>query len=303
MGWIAEHEFVGYAFNGPVELLASATVKNEVVYENVPYRIDRFGRRSCSLAKEPTRHALFFGGSYAFGEGLANDQTLGCRFQQVTDGEYQSLTYAMMGWGASQTLVQLGFDSLFADIRQASGIAVFSFIGDHVFRTTWNIDAASDFAGYPFYSLTDDGVLEGPFKASDRRYLGLARDFYSLMRDFSPGFRNLVNPGWFRITSDAQAATTTARVLGAARQRYLERFDGEFIVLLWPRSGLDPRLEALFIEELDQQDVTVIKVPPLPGGPPEARLHPLDGHPSAKETTWVARYLADTLQSTPFRPR
>jgi len=31
-GWIAEHDSVGYAFKGPVDLLASATVDDEVVY-------------------------------------------------------------------------------------------------------------------------------------------------------------------------------------------------------------------------------------------------------------------------------
>lgn len=298
LGWIAEHESVGYAFKGPVELLASATVEDEVVYENVHYRIDGFGRRSCSIATEPTRHALFFGGSYAFGEGLANNQTLGCRFQQVTDGQYQSSTYAMMGWGASQTLIQLGFDALFADIRQTSGIAVFSFIGDHIFRTTWKIDGASDFPKYPFFSLAPDGTLEGPFKASDKRQLSLARDCFSALKVFSPSFRNLVSPDWFRITSEAQAVITTARVLGTARQRYQERFDGEFIVLLWPRSGLDAWLEELFVDELTQQNVVVIKVPPLPGDPSEAQLHPLDGHPSMKETTWVAQHLADALKLT-----
>ena len=298
LGWIAEHDLVGYAFKGPVDLLASATVDDEVIYHNVPYRIDGFSRRSCAPADEPTHQALFFGGSYAFGEGLTNNQTLGCQFQQLSSGKYQSSTYAMMGWGASQTLIQLGSDSLFADIRPTSGVAVFSFIADHIFRTTWKIEGASDFPAYPFFSLTPDGALEGPFRASDKTELGLARDLYSFLRKFSPGFRNLVNPDWFRITSDVQAAITTARVLGAARQRYQERFEGEFIVLLWPRSGLDPGLEELFIDELIQQDVTVIKVPPLPGDPSEARLHPLDGHPSAKETTWVAQYLADALKPT-----
>ncbi len=302
-GWISEHESVGYAFKGPVDLLASATVGDEVIYKNVHYKIDDFSRRSCTDGQEPTHHALFFGGSFAFGEGLTNNQTLGCQFQQLSDGKYQSSTYAMMGWGASQTLVQLEFDALFADVRQTSGIAVFSFLGDHIFRTTWKIETASDFPDYPFFSLASNGSLEGPFKASDKRELSLARDFYSFLRKFSPSFRNLIKPTWFRISSDEQAVITTARVLGAARQRYQKRFCGEFIVLLWPRSGLVPRLEKLFIDELTQQDVMVIKVPPLPGAPSEAQLHPLDGHPSMKETTWVARYLADTLRRTETQPR
>ncbi len=298
--WILEHESVGYAFRGPVELLASATYGNEVLYENVSYRIDGYSRRPCGVTSHPTRHALFFGGSFAFGEGLSNDQTLGCQLQEISGGEYQSTTYAMMGWGASQAFVQLGIDALFSDIEEPSGIAVFSFLDEHIYRTTWKIDTASEFPDYPFFSLAHDGSLVGPFKASDEGKLGLVRDLYALFRKLSPTFRTLVNPVWFQMTSDAQAVITTARVLGAARRLYKVRFDGEFIVLLWPRSKLEPELEELFVEELKRQDVVVVKVPQLPGDPSAAQLHPLDGHPSSKEVTWVAQCLFDALIPTDF---
>ena len=299
-GWIAEHGLTGYAFRGPVELLASATIGSEMLYGAVPYEIDGYSRRRCAVTLRATRHALFFGGSFAFGEGLINDQTLGCQFQKMSGGEYESTTYAMMGWGASQAFVQLGVDSLFSDIGEPSGIAVYSFLDDHIYRTTWKIETASEFPEYPFFSLAGDGTLEGPFKASEKRGLRLARDSYTFLRKFSPTFRNLINPRWFQVTSDAQAVITTARVLGAARQRYQALFEGEFIVLLWPRSRLNPELEELFVQELTNQGVIVVKVPRLPGDPSEAQLHALDGHPSSKEVTWVARYLFDAL--TPQEP-
>lgn len=299
-GWIAEHRLVGYAFRGPVKLLATATIGSEVLYEAVPYQIDGYSRRPCAVTRHPTRHALFFGGSFAFGEGLSNDQTLGCQFQKLSGGEYESTTYAMMGWGAAQTLAQLGVDSLFADIEESSGIAVYSFLDDHIYRTTWKIDTASDFPEYPFFSLNHNGTLEGPFNAADKWELNLARGLFTFLREFSPTFRTLISPSWFQISSDAQAVITTARVLGAARQRYQVRVNGEFIVLLWPRSTLDPELEELFVGELTNQGVIVVKVPRLPGDPSEAQLHPLDGHPSSKEVRWVAQCLLDALTPTEF---
>jgi len=294
-GWIADHRLVGYAFRGPVELLATATIGNNVIYEGVPYQIDDRSRRPCAAVQHPTRHALFFGGSFAFGEGLSNDQTLGCQFQKISGGEYESTTYAMMGWGAAQALIELGVDSLFADIKEPSGIAVFAFIDDHIYRTTWKIDTASDFADYPFFSSKENGALEGPFRASDRWTLGLKLGFFGFLRTVSPTFRNLVKPSWFRITSDVQAVITTARVLGAARKLYRARFDGEFIVLLWPRSRLDSLLEDLFVDELANLDVPIILVPALPGDPERAQLHPKDGHPSSEETAWVARALYEEV--------
>jgi len=177
-GWIAEHQLVGYAFRGPVELLATATIGKDVIYDGVPYQIDDRSRRPCAAIRHPTHHALFFGGSFAFGEGLSNDQTLGCQFQKMSGGEYESTTYAMMGWGAAQAVIELGVDSLFVDIKEPSGIAVFAFIDDHVYRTTWKIDTASDFADYPFFSTKENGDLEGPFRASDRWPLGLKGVFF-----------------------------------------------------------------------------------------------------------------------------
>lgn len=295
--WISEHDAVGYAFKGPVALSASASIGDEFLYRNVPYEIDGFSRRSCESSGNPSRHALFFGGSFAFGEGLPNERTLGCEFQRISGGTYRSETYAMMGWGASQTLIQLGYDSLFSDIRQPSGIAVHSFIGDHVFRTTWNLGAASDFPCMPFFRLSQDGALEGPFNSTEEWHLGLARDLFTTLKSTSPTFRALVRPEWFRTMNEHDAAITTARVLGAAGKRYRQRFDGEFIVLLWPRSRLTPAVEAAFVSELDEQGVVVIDVPPLPGDPLEAQLHPLDGHPSAKEARWVARCLYDAIET------
>ena len=297
-GWMADHRLVGYAFRGPVELLATATIGKDVIYERVPYKIDGHSRRVCAATQHPTRHALFFGGSFAFGEGLSNDQTLGCQFQKISGGEYESTTYGMMGWGAAQAFIELSVDSLFADIKEPSGIAVFAFIDDHIYRTTWKIDTASDFLEYPFFASAENGALEGPFKASDKWWLGLERDFFSFLKDVSPTFRTLVKPSWFQITSDAQAVITTARVLGAARKLYRARFDGEFIVLLWPRSRLDPILENLFADELANLDVPVFRVPVLPGDPERAQLHPMDGHPSSEETAWVARALYERVLTT-----
>jgi hypothetical protein len=291
LGWMAEHGLVGYAFMGPARLWASATKGDEILFDSVFYSIDPLSRRTCNFVSEPPQHALFFGGSFAFGEGLSNAQMIACQFQTASGNEYQGYNYGMMGWGASQTFNQLGVDELFEDIQQRSGIAVFCFIGDHIYRTTWNIGTAAEYPEYPFFRLSDGDDLVGPFKARDQLYLQIAANAFGFMRGYSPIFRTMAKPSMFRIESDEDAVKTTARVLGAARLRYRNRFDGEFIVLLWPRSRLDPVLEERFVQELTALGVPVIHVPELPGKSTDAFLHPKDHHPSSKEITWVARSL------------
>ena len=296
-GWMAEHALVGYAFQGPAQLWATATLGDEILFDSVFYSIDPLSRRKCAPSVESPEHALFFGGSFAFGEGLSNQQMIACQFQTTSEMGYQSYNYGMMGWGPSQTYAQLGVDELFSDIRQRSGIAVFSFIGDHIYRTTWNISTAAEFPEYPFFQLSESGDLVGPLKARDRRSLRFATAVYKFLRGYSPMFRILVDPSMFRIESDEEAVMVTARVLQAARHRYQNRFDGEFVVLLWPRSRLDPDLEEFFVQHLITLGVPVIRVPELPGDPLDAQLHPKDGHPSAKEITWIASLLLDEVRS------
>ena len=291
LGWMAEHPLVGYAFRGPARLWATATIGDEILYDSVFYSIDSLSRRTCDPAFDTPKHALFFGGSFAFGEGLSNAQMIACQFQTASENKYQSYNYGMMGWGPSQAFVQLGVDELFSDIQQRSGIAVFSFIGDHIYRTTWNIGVVAEFQEYPFFRLSESGDLVGPLKARDRWNLRSATNVFKFWRGYSPMFRTLVDPSMIRIDSDEEAVMTTARVLEAARRRYRNRFDGEFIVLLWPRSRLAPELEELFVQELTELGVPVIRVPKLPGKSTDAFLHPKDSHPSSRETTWVARSL------------
>jgi hypothetical protein len=297
VGWMAEHPLVGYAFRGPARLSASASIGDEVLYDSVQYSVDTLSRRTSSATVEPPQHALFFGGSFAFGEGLSNSEMIAGQFETASDEQYEGFNYGMMGWGASQAYIQLGIDDLFSDIWQRSGIAVFCFVGDHIYRTTWNIDTAANYPEYPFFQLSDSGKLVGPFKTRDRWHLELAASAFRFLQGYSPLFRTLETPSFFRIESDIDAVKITAQVLAATRLRYLDRFNGTFTVLIWPRFRLDPILEERLIEELEMLDVPVIRVPKLPGDPSNAQLHPKDAHPSAKEVAWIALALLDEVRS------
>ena len=103
-GWMAEHALVGYAFQGPAQLWATATLGDEILFDSVFYSIDPLSRRKCAPSVESPEHALFFGGSFAFGEGLSNQQMIACQFQTTSEMEYQSYNYGMMGWGAKPNL-------------------------------------------------------------------------------------------------------------------------------------------------------------------------------------------------------
>lgn len=296
LGFMSEHPLVGYAFRGPAQLWASATIGDEILFDSVQYSIDSLSRRTCVAGFLPPQHALVFGGSFAFGEGLSNSEMIACQLETASGNRYQGYNYGMMGWGASQAYNQLGVDDLFSDIRQPSGVAVFCFIGDHIHRTTWNIGTAATYPEYPFFQMSDSGELVGPFKTRDRWNLEMAASAYSFWRGYSPLFRTLGKPALFRIESDIEAVRTTAHVLAATRLRYRQRFDGEFIVLIWPRARLDRALEDRFVDELGVLGVPVVMAAKLPGDALQARLHRNDPHPSAKEIAWVTLALLGEMR-------
>lgn len=74
--------FVPHPENRVVE---SMYVEDVLVYEDVVYEYDAKRRRVLPpIGTTPPKHALFFGGSFTFGEGLSKEEMLTAQFQAVS---------------------------------------------------------------------------------------------------------------------------------------------------------------------------------------------------------------------------
>lgn len=123
---------------------------------------------------------------------------------------------------------------------------------------------------------------------------------YKRARSSSPFLRQVLGRDAIRFMSDEEAVRVTAAVVIASSAMYHSLFDGEFYTLLWPRRGLEPELESLFVSLLNDGGVPVLRVPPL-DDPLEAVIGVhngkiIDGHPSAKEAKWIAGHLLTALE-------
>lgn len=284
---------------GPIpdnSVLESLYYDDIAVFTGTRYTFDEKGRRVVPLDNRAPRHALFFGGSYTFGEGLPNDATLSARFQAYAEGNYQAYNYAYKGYGPNQMLCQLQDDAKFDDIAQDTGIAVYGFIRNHIWRAAgapWQLSVVKNI---PFFRLGPDGTLDGPLTYSELPSMRRRMAAYTFVQHYSPLGRLLFARKFMRAVPDEEAIRIAAAVVVASAERYKERFDGTFYTVLWPRRRLPEAQERLFIDLLRDGGVQVIQPPPLPN-PAEAMMHPIDEHPSAKEVDWIARHVYESITS------
>lgn len=271
--------------------------QTDVAYKDVAYSIDEKSRRvTVGVADTADQHALFLGCSFTFGTGVQQEETLPSRFQGIVGDRFKVYNYGEGGYGPSQTLLLLQRDELFSDVYPKNGIAIYSFIEDHLNRCTPHSlgKFVGSFINSPLYRLDTQGALIGPYKFDEDERLARYVRLYKVARRSSPLFRVLDRLWEFTYTSTSDSYDIAAGILVAASQEYKKQFDGEFYVLIWPRVTVSNEHLEQFVDTLIKNGIRCIRVPELPDKA-DARIHHLDHHPSAAEYAWVARHVADVL--------
>lgn len=274
---------------------ASKLRDGKVMYKDVRYTFDQKGRRVSLTDKDkPSKHALFFGGSFTFGVGVPDSQTLPSYFQLLSNHEYKAYNYGGGGFGPGEMLIQLGRDKFFEDINLSTGIAVYSFISGHLTRSTpYKIHYFTVSGKVAPIFLSDDSndQLLGPVKYSDIDKLRVCINMYHRIYIRSPLFRFFAKRVPLRYISQKQAVITTAKIIIESKNRYIKRFNGDFYVLFWPRmTSMEMNNKKILTDLLKKENIHVIEVPPMTDTN-DATIHPADSHPSSKEYRWVAGHL------------
>lgn len=227
---------------------------------------------------------VFFGCSYTFGEGVADDETLPARVSAALGGASHVENRAATGWGPHQMLRAL--ETGRAPI--APGTRVFyQAIGDHVRRlagkTPW------DDAG-PRYALDGDGVrFTGPLHSPlsvPLRHLGSRLVKYGILplRVFG-----------YDTTDDERELFV--RIVAAAAQR-VQRASASFTVIFWDDTPADAELA----ERLESRGVEVWRVSELlPGVDRGALMIAGDTHPGPELYRRLGSAIAARLSSPPDR--
>ncbi|MBN2311955.1 MAG: hypothetical protein JXR94_23455 [Candidatus Hydrogenedentes bacterium] len=263
------------------------------------HTIDQYGRRHTPVAEPDARDRFLFlfGGSFAFGDGLNDDQTLASHIAGQAP-RYQPCVFACGGYGTAHMLIQIQDPALLSEVPQSTGIALYLFTDPHIPRLIGNLEVAGTFGKrFPYYTVENGQVLyrgsfeEGrPFttwcyrllaKSHTVNYLGFSLPLHAL----NPRSADL----FVRIVAESQRAFN------------LKYPDATFYVLFYPGMKFTATLKPL----LEQQGIPCLDYPDLFPGPPESyRL--IDGHPNEHANELLAARLVQDLRlddaATPEAP-
>ena len=279
------------------QVRAVTTGPEGVVYECL-YTIDALHRRVTPVELPETRKqfALFFGCSFTFGEGVNDAETLPAQFAARAP-DFVPYNYGYMAYGAQHMYLQVRRPELQSEIARPKGIAVYTFINDHLRRATGSLRFVAGWG-----RNLPDVTIEGETLVSHGTF-GESRPLQYALGWMMNRSNLFALAGWdYPPHTSPKAYALVATLCSASARRLNELFpDTEFYVLIYPRSTdglpLIPLLDAAGIKTLDYSrllgNVSM----------PESSLFYADGHPTAFTQRLVAERLAMGLAGKTAAPQ
>jgi hypothetical protein len=191
-GYYQQNKELGYsAKEGNYQVHARKSTKHsDIEIYNARYSFDKSKRVTPNSNPSSLNYTVFLGGSFVFGEGVNDNQTLPFYYNELSLEKHQILNYGLSGYGTHQvfniTKNQIIKDK---DLAQAKKVDVFYwFISPHILRSnglsTWNADG-------PSYRL-NNGLLsyQGSFKTIKQKqtFIQQAWDFVWSNSALSKGY-------------------------------------------------------------------------------------------------------------------
>ena len=112
------------------DLISERNAVDEVIYD-VEYIFNEEGMRQQYQNAGANKHALFFGDSLTFGEGLKDEETLPYLFQQYND-TYQSYNYGFLGQGPGHMLLRVSTPEFKRKFKDKKGTVFYLYRDDAV---------------------------------------------------------------------------------------------------------------------------------------------------------------------------
>jgi len=264
-------------------------VNDTLVYQQ-QYRIDAWGRRVGPSAwpdSSYTDFAMVTGCSFAFGYGLAYDQTLGYYLDSISG--FRAYNYAVPGHGTQQTLALLQTRDLDREMTEPNGILVHLFIDDHIFRLIGSRRMMKLWArDFPYYRLMDGKPQRiGTFLSGrpwlTRFYLTVSQSAFIDLFDIEIPLR--VRKAHLELFG---------AVLEQAEKQFKVRYpNGRFIVIIDPNAQLAPRV----VKELQKRGIEVLDLSgTLDRNDRKYRIHWTESHPNGRYYLELARRLNTYLK-------
>ena len=278
---------LGYALKNDLHIHKRKTYMNEEIFD-VHYTIDSHGRRMHQdIPIENSPPVLFFGGSFTFGTGLEDHETLPWQFQESTGQRIQAINFGNPGYGAHQMLAILE-NHLEREVVSGKKpiAAVYTCISGHVKRAAGQ--AFWDPTG-PHYVVNQDGFCSYTGRFRNARQESIHR-FLCKSMIYK---RALIAKKHYSVYDHHRFLS----IVESARRILRERYQIDLTVILWDTSidGAAAKIQ----RQLDAANLDTILVdsalPDYTSDPGRYKLHPEDEHPNALANRILAAALAEHL--------
>lgn len=222
------------------------------------YSTDNFGRRITPVTNPTARnkYALFFGGSFTFGKGVSDNETLPYYFSKFAMS-YRAYNYGFGGYGPQHMLARLEGEKIRADIKENDGLLIYLFNDWDVLRVIGNAKlVATHGGGYPYYTYDAMGNLIRKNDFNHGRFI--LTKIYKLLA--KSNFVNYFKIDFPLVITD-EHIKLTADIIKDARNNFKTKFKSDnFYVVIYPRSKqcgkkIIPYLEEAGIRYLDFSDL------------------------------------------------
>ena len=269
------------------------SVNGEVEYE-VSVHIDAHGRRVTPFPHEgsPEQAALFFGGSWVFGNGLDDGDTLAATFSRLNP-RYRSYNYAFQRWGPPQVLDIVRGKDLRAEISEDVGVIFYPLTSPDLGRAMGTMRMT---AGYcrrcSNYEIDASGAVVRRGDLSTGRPWRAV--LYALLDESNVlEYLRIDLPREISSEDRRQAVAVTL----AIRDELAEMFPAaDFFLVLLPQAPLDALSASLY----EAADLRVLDYRELYDAyEPAMQVSATDTHPSALANERIARRLVADLASQP----
>lgn len=292
--YVQDNDLLG---NAPYPNISCSVIKanNSSLVFKAKYSIDSFRRRKTPVANLDTRkkYALFFGGSFTFGEGVNDNETLPYYFAKYAM-DYKPYNYAFPGYGTQHLLAKLESNKIRDEIKESNGLLIYIFNDWHVLRVIGNAKlVATHGERYPYYTYDASGNLIRKKDFNQGRFI--LTKIYKLLA--MSGFVNYFNIDFPLVITDKHIKLT-ADVIIEARNNFRTKFNSDnFYVVIYPGAK---RFSKKMISYLKEANVKYLDLSDLLDKPLlEEKLNrdlfyiKGDGHPTAKLHELVGKKLAE----------
>lgn len=288
---------LGYQPEPSKRIHARKEIGGRIIYD-VEYTFNVDALRETRSKPNADCSYLFFGGSFVFGEGLHDIQTLPYQFSKGLNYNYDVINFGFHGYGPHQMLRSLELGMPDKLIKNKVSTVFYIFHPQHIFRlsglTRWNRFGPKyihDKNGRLHYAGALN-LMGGLFESRTdfiQAILALLRN--SRLFTFAYGFPETLKPKYIQ-----RSINLLTSIMARAERIVTEKYGADFVIVTW--SDPSSEISNNAIEALKNKNLTLIdKSDLLLQEWGDQYLIPLDRHPGELANREIAIGLANLYGS------